>query len=90
MRGKIELLNVSLSSHIRPLFQETFYSTKGGAWDLWIEDGFVHIVDKTSKCRGHGIIHCSNCTMELANGAEIPKKPRRGRPPKKKPVEAAN
>lgn len=90
MRGKINLLSVSLSAHIRPLFQETFFSSKDGIWELWLEDGFVHIVDKTPRGRGHGIVHCSNCTMEIESGQELPKKPRRGRPPKKKVAEAVN
>lgn len=90
MKGKIVLQSVNLGSNIRPLFQDTFFTSKGTYWELFLLDGFVHIIDKTPNRMRHGIVHSSNCTMELVEGGVIPEKPRRGRPPKKRPTEATN
>lgn len=91
MPGKIPLRAVSIGTANRPLFQRTFFSDRDSeSWDMWLEDDLVHIVDRGAKDMGHGILHIASCSVEVKPGAVLPKKPKRGRPPKKRPPEATN
>ena len=91
MSGRIPLRTVSISNTMRPLFQRTFFSERDREnWDMWLEDDLVHVVDTGEKSLGHGILHIASCSVEVKPGAVLPKKPKRGRPPKKRPVEATN
>ena len=85
MSGKLPLKTVSISSALRPLFQRTFFSNRDNeprTWDMWLEDNLVHIVDVSVRKVGHGVLHIASCSVEIEPGAVLPKKPRRGRPPK--------
>ena len=91
MPGKIPLQTVCLNNTSRPLFNRSFFSALDEHdWELWLEDSLVHVLDKRCGGVGHGIVHISSCTVEVKPGVDLPKKPRRGRPPKRRPVEVSS
>lgn len=84
---RIPLKSVTLSTAMRPLFGNTHFSNRNfEKWEMYLEGDFVHLIDESSRNQGHGIVHMAACAVELQPGFEIPKKRKRGRPPKMKAV----
>ena len=84
---RIPLKSVTLSTNMRPLFGNTHFSNRNfEKWDMYLEGDFVHLIDESPRDQGHGIVHMAACAIEVQSGFEIPKKRKRGRPPKMKAV----
>ena len=83
--GRIPLKSVTLNTNMRPLFGCTHFANREFTdWEMFVEGEFVHIRDNSDKKLGHGIIHMAGCSVEVLPGFELPKKRKRGRPPKAK------
>ena len=83
MEDRIPLKSVTLNTSMRPLFGNTHFANRNfEKWDLYLEGDFVHIVDESHRGVGHGIVHIAACAVEVLPGFEMPKKRKRGRPPK--------